>query len=114
MADRIYVKFLTADNEGQFTKGFSLAVKSVYWHGLTSDGMLWDLTHDDGTQERILVRAAPYGDFNVGRCPERIMGIQIVIWDQVITKEQYHERVGKGLFLHPKRGHFVDESELSK
>lgn len=74
----------------------------------------FDIVHADKTQERILIRAEKYGDFQIGECKERIIEFSFVPWPMcdILTKDEFHARVGKGKFLHPKRGHYVHESEL--
>lgn len=91
----------------------SIEVKMINWHGMSDDGMLWDLVHSDGTRERITIGAEKYGDFKIGESPERISSIMIMEWAPgLITKDEFHDRFGKGRFLHPQKGHYVDEKDL--
>lgn len=116
----MYVMFSIAGADGQFEKPFSIKVHSVRWHGMSKDNrMLWDVTHDDGgddfTKERIAVHCAPYSDFRLGESNERIVDLKIISFPtsgDILTKDQFHARVGKGMFIHPQRGHYVKESDL--
>lgn len=111
--DNFYVKFAVCDKRGQYQKPISIKVKMVRWHGMTEKGMLWDITHDDGTDERICISAEQYGDFKLGKSDEIVVDITIVSWAYPLhTKDEFHARVGKGMFMHPQRGHFVEEKDL--
>ncbi|QIV65853.1 hypothetical protein Cp1R7AA1_139 [Mesorhizobium phage Cp1R7A-A1] len=107
----MYLRVSTADTKGQFTEGFAIEVKHFRFHGLTNGGLLVDFVHADDTKERVLLGMELYGDFKLGTCPERIVELAIVefAWP-VLTKDEYHARVGKGMFLDPQRGHFVAAS----
>lgn len=110
-----YIQFSVCDARGQYQKPFAIEVMRMNWHGMTDEGMLIDIVHADKTQERILIRTEKYGDFRIGECKERIMDIAFVQYPSSgdnLTKDEFHARVGKGKFLHPTRGHYVDESEL--
>lgn len=110
----MYAKFSTCDADGQFTDGFAIKVQAFNIHLMTNDGLLVDFWHEDDTVERVLIGMKPYRrDLKIGHCAERIVDFRIVPFaSPLLTKDEYHERVGKGKFMHPTRRHFVDSSEL--
>ena len=106
----MFIYFLPYTGEGQYAPSFALEVKSVNFHGATNDGWLIDLDHIDDEQERILVCAKPYGNFEVGE-HKRISSFSIVEYPatRIITKLEFHELCGKGRFLNAQ-GHFFSQT----
>lgn len=111
----MYVQFGLATQSGQYKRPVAIEVDAVRWHGLTDTGMLWDIRHKDGTMERITVGASKYGDFDLnggqGR-GERLVDILIIPWAPTISKDEFHAHFGKGMFMHPTRGHYVKAQDL--
>lgn len=112
----MYVNFGVVDQDGELEDGFAIKVRMVNWHGLNGDRMLWDIVHEDGTHERIAVHCNSklrFQRFKLGESSVRIVNIRILEFAHpVLTKDEFHARIGKGKFIHPQRGHFVDASEL--
>ena len=103
----MFIYFMTFNKDRQANGSFALEVKSLSFYGATDKGLLIDLRHMDGSKERILVEANPYGDITIG-LHDRIASFSIVDYPacDIVDLAGFHERVGKGRFLN-EQGHFA-------
>lgn len=107
----IYIIFQLTDSKGQFIPSVSLCVKHVRWFGMSDNHMLWDIIHIDGERERIAIECENCDGFNFEGNETRIVNIDIVSWwHSEITKEEFHERFGRGRFLN-SNNHFVKDND---
>jgi len=44
--NNFYVQFSSCGTDGQCQAPFAIEVKHLNWHGMTDEGMLWDIVHD--------------------------------------------------------------------
>jgi hypothetical protein len=106
----MFIAFSTCDDDGQFTPGVAVEIKTMKLYGLTNDGILFDICHLDGEWERILMGCQPYSEFHIGEGHlKTIMHVSIVDYPacNIITREEFRAMTGQHMTLN-EQGYFVD------
>lgn len=105
----MYLIISTSDKDGQYLPSFALEVDSFHVHGFTDGGMWVDLRHKDGDKERVFVGGESRAFSPMSwQAQERVQTITLTSGfppSTVLTKDQFHARVGKGGTLN-SAGHF--------
>jgi len=109
----MYIYISVADDEGQFLRPASVEVKNASIYGFSKDGMVLDIKHLDGEDERCTIPFEAYGEMTWGKFTGvyRIMFQDTYPPVDILTKDEFRKYVGYiGARLNAQ-GHFGIEAE---
>lgn len=104
-----FVSFSLCDDAGQFVNGVAIEVDHVNFHGMSSEGVLFDIYWPDGSAERRTLSGLAYGNFSIGTQKNRVVTFKIqgeYPPNRIVTKSEFHQMFGIER-VRNEAGHFV-------